>query len=83
MQFHIKILLQHQVLWTTLSATSFFLGHLTSAIQDSEFFAKKKSNEAITEFDKRGAHTPSNKLISDIRTDVISHIKMCPRYKTS
>lgn len=43
---------------------------------------QKKTFAGITEPDIRGSHTPANKISPQIRNDVISHIKMFPRYKS-
>lgn len=42
----------------------------------------KKNNDGFVETDKRGQHNPANKIEDAVRNDVITHIKMFPRYKS-
>ncbi|KAK5649801.1 hypothetical protein RI129_000830 [Pyrocoelia pectoralis] len=60
----------------------FFLRTFDISNRRLRVICQKKSEEGFTEPDKRGSHTPSNKISTDIKNDVITHINMFPRYKS-
>ncbi|CAG9763453.1 unnamed protein product [Ceutorhynchus assimilis] len=43
---------------------------------------QKKNADGFTDTDKRGHHAPKNKIDAVTRNNVITHIKMFPRYKS-
>lgn len=60
----------------------FFLNTLAITNRRFTTVCNKISKEGFVQTDQRGKHPPSNKISEQRRNDVISHIKMFPRYRS-
>lgn len=77
-----KEFVTHIVLMGVRVCKTFFLKLLGITNRRFNTVCNKLSKEGFLQADQRGKHPPSNKINKERRDDVISHIKMFPRYKS-